>query len=463
MITKDELRVLRDKFDLKRQEPEEQSHYREREKLQREFVSKFPPSRIPHLSLDDYVEGKGSKDSFCYWVEVQTTKLGQIKGSNASKFGVFFDKETEHYKFTEKFKSFKTESAAFIFLRDEIVRLIKAGSTKNLDVIREIDISPMFKGKILALYHPEKYLNIFSETYVDYFSGEIGLSVPNGGTDVLDKRALLFAFKSNDEIMSKWTMYEYTNFLYEACGSPKKSSKIPEAPRKYVDAENFPPARKTGGDSGEVDMDDLFNNKPFENATVFEFGYIAEPQQFEVRQIRFHIVSPKGQGEFEAATFIKRGKRKGETVKLKQVVVIQGWGHPKLDKNTTHTVDGKAKFPFGSNSWNDLLDQHLASLVPPFQLIVDGRKRLQLTHNAARGFPINELGDSTQIADIEQIKSSKRDPTTKLALVEARQGQGKFGSEVREFWNYRCSVTGASTKAALEASHIKRWADSDDT
>jgi 5-methylcytosine-specific restriction endonuclease McrA len=241
MITKDELRVRRDKFEHEKQE--KQSDYRELEKLQQEFVSKFPQDRIPLLSLDDYVEGKLTKegkinrDSFCYWVEVQTTKLGQIKGSNASKFGVFFDKETEHYKFTEKFKSFKSESAAFIFLRDEIVRLIEAGSTKNLDVIREIDISPMFKGKILSLYHPEKYLNIFSKAYIDYFLGKIGLSVPNGGTDVLDKRELLFAFKSNDEIMSKWTMYEYTNFLYEACGSPKKPSKIPEALRKYPTSE----------------------------------------------------------------------------------------------------------------------------------------------------------------------------------------------------------------------------------
>jgi hypothetical protein len=71
--------------------------------------------------------------------------------------------------------------------------------------------------------------------------------------------------------------------------------------------------------------------------------------------------------------------------------------------------------------------------------------------------------DSTLVADIEKIKSSKTtDPTTMQALVNARVGQGKFGLAVRELWNYRCSVTGASTKAALEASHIKRWADSND-
>jgi hypothetical protein len=34
--------------------------------------------------------------------------------------------------------------------------------------------------------------------------------------------------------------------------------------------------------------------------------------------------------------------------------------------------------------------------------------------------------------------------------------------EVRKLWNHRCSVTGSTTKVALEASHIKRWADSND-
>jgi hypothetical protein len=76
-------------------------------------------------------------------------------------------------------------------------------------------------------------------------------------------------------------------------------------------------------------------------------------------------------------------------------------------------------------------------------------------------FPISEWEES--IIDIEKIKSSKNDPTTKKAQIDARLGQGKFGSDVREQWNHCCCVTGSSTAAVLEASHIKRWADSNDT
>ncbi|HEY5260252.1 MAG TPA: HNH endonuclease, partial [Rhabdochlamydiaceae bacterium] len=75
-----------------------------------------------------------------------------------------------------------------------------------------------------------------------------------------------------------------------------------------------------------------------------------------------------------------------------------------------------------------------------------------------------ELEDSTLITDIEEIISNKTtDPTNVRALVNARVGQGKYGLKVRKIWNNHCSVTGSATQAALEASHIKRWADSNDT
>ena len=88
MIIKDEIRVLQARYEPERQE--NQSHFREMEKLRREFVSKFPPSRIPLLSLEDYVEGKGSKDSFCYWVEWKTSELGRIQGSPSPRFRSIF-------------------------------------------------------------------------------------------------------------------------------------------------------------------------------------------------------------------------------------------------------------------------------------------------------------------------------------------------------------------------------------
>jgi hypothetical protein len=77
--------------------------------------------------------------------------------------------------------------------------------------------------------------------------------------------------------------------------------------------------------------------------------------------------------------------------------------------------------------------------------------------------PSSGLADCKLIADIKKIESNKTtDPTIVQALVNARVGQGKFGLQVRQLWDCRCSVTGSCTKAALEASHIQAWADSSD-
>ena len=118
MITKDDLRIRREKFESVRQE--RKSRYRELEKLRQKFVSVFPPGRIPRLSLDDYVEGKINKngeinrDSFCYWVEWKTADLGCIQGSPSYRFGVFCDKKTQRYRVTSKFKN---KNDVIIFLR----------------------------------------------------------------------------------------------------------------------------------------------------------------------------------------------------------------------------------------------------------------------------------------------------------------------------------------------------------
>jgi hypothetical protein len=295
MITENQLRVLRAKFEPVRRG--KQSDYREYEEIRQKFASRFPPSRIPLLTLDEYVVGKRNKDgeinkdSFCYWVEYETDKLGRIKPFPAS-FGVFCDQKTQRYKFK---KVFKNEYDALKYQREQIVRLLEAGRANDLKAIDQIDISQTFKGKILFLYYPENYLNIFSERYIDDFLSEIPLTVPNGNPGVFKKGELLLTFKSDDEIMSKWTMYEFTDFLYVA------------------------------------------------------------------------------------------------------------WGNPKT-----------------------------------------------------------RLEDS-RLADIKAIISNPTaDPTTMQAQVTVRLGQGEFGSKVRELWNHRCAVTGSSTMAALEASHIKPWADSTD-
>jgi hypothetical protein len=69
--------------------------------------------------------------------------------------------------------------------------------------------------------------------------------------------------------------------------------------------------------------------------------------------------------------------------------------------------------------------------------------------------------DNALIDDLKRIDLEQNvDPTQKKALVDARLGQGKFRSRVLEAWGNRCSVTGSAIQAAIKASHIKPWRES---
>ena len=77
-----------------------------------------------------------------------------------------------------------------------------------------------------------------------------------------------------------------------------------------------------------------------------------------------------------------------------------------------------------------------------------------------RRIPVSDLGINTYRKTPNKAKSTWRTTTSRQTLAKARSGQGEFGSMVRALWNHRCAVTGSITPAALEASHIRPWADS---
>jgi len=194
-------------------------------KLRSSFVKFFNSKRILSMDIDDYVAGVGKPDvglNFCYTIERQLDGLGRIIGATAFKFGVFWSKENNKYLFTKKFG--KTYKEAFESVRQSIIQLLIDG--KNQDIISIVNnkLSPMFKGKILCCYFPERYLNVFSDDHLNYFLVQLGLDttelIPK---DSIYKREALLAFKNKDSIMREWSVDLFANFLYtEYPGRPPK-------------------------------------------------------------------------------------------------------------------------------------------------------------------------------------------------------------------------------------------------
>lgn len=81
---------------------------------------------------------------------------------------------------------------------------------------------------------------------------------------------------------------------------------------------------------------------------------------------------------------------------------------------------------------------------------------------ACRWLPPREVLESPGlIHDLTEIL--KLGPTNRLALVEARLGQGEFRAQTLLHWGGRCAVTNVTNRAVLRASHVKAWRDCDES
>ena len=229
----DQLREEQIKFAEKREKilKERQGLYKLRDK----FTQKFTPEFINTMPLEMYAIGdkdEGRGENFCYVIERDLSGLGRILGSNAFKFGVYYGKiesdEEQKYRFAKKFGDSVEE--AYENVRQEILNLLKDGKEENLDRIVKNKISPMFKGKILSSYYPERYLNIFSNEHLKHYLVQLNIDSPPEliKADPVYKRDALIEFKNRDEVMRDWSVDLFAVFLYDyyprSPGEKKKNS-----------------------------------------------------------------------------------------------------------------------------------------------------------------------------------------------------------------------------------------------
>lgn len=67
---------------------------------------------------------------------------------------------------------------------------------------------------------------------------------------------------------------------------------------------------------------------------------------------------------------------------------------------------------------------------------------------------------SNMMIDVAEIEADKSiDETTRLALIEARLGQGQFRRKLEKRWDDGCAVINCKLRPLLRASHIKPWRD----
>ena len=180
------------------------------------FTSYFNSSKISKMHIDDFVIGKG-ENNFCRKIERDLDGLGRIIGSTAFKFGVYFGRTKSDsqyiYRYSQIWGNNHNEAHKKVSLA--IVKLIEDGQNEDINAIVKSKISPMFKGKILSVYYPERYLNVFSDDHLKYFLKAFDLDTKESlSADPVIKRDILLEFKNSDGVMKNWNTDMFSVFLY---------------------------------------------------------------------------------------------------------------------------------------------------------------------------------------------------------------------------------------------------------
>lgn len=207
-------------------------------KAREDFVHRFNPKKIASMTIDEYVQGKQSKTSFCYILERTLKGLGNVSGQYATKFGVWYSSEQQTYRFEKRLGD--DYKQAFKKVRTSILNLLEAGKIHDYDEIINNPLNALVKGKILSVYYPDDYLNIFSNEHLDYYLRFFDLDTAElMKQNVVYKRDALLAFKDSDKDMKKWSIDMFAVFLHSHY--PKSPAKAEEMAVKSKDEElEFP-------------------------------------------------------------------------------------------------------------------------------------------------------------------------------------------------------------------------------
>ena len=221
-----------------------------------EFVNHFTPEYIAVMPIDEYVIGRGKTDklNFSYDLEWTLSGLGSFRGGSSAKFGVWYNKEKKTYLHLKKYADY---NVAYNDVRQNILSLLDAGSQDNIQSIIDNPLSLTFKGKILSVYYPTKYINIFKDEHLDFFLDGFGVE-----TDVdteEEKRMLLAEVKKKYSVFNDWSLQLFSKFLYEAYpGHPDRQDLATSKTISTDSCLEYPIANYiTKDDSREFTLDEL--------------------------------------------------------------------------------------------------------------------------------------------------------------------------------------------------------------
>ena len=195
--------------------------------LREEFVQRFPPDQIPHLTLEQYTLGHPkSRDSFCYWLEWRTGRLGSARGGTSAKWGVWWDAEAGVWRNNEGFAGPEDALHQMTGGVSKLIAAVEQQRFDELDALGAAELGPnryMLRQKPLYLYFPDDFVPISSLKHMEHFLHIFGLTP--AGDQLTMNRQLLLHMRSLPEFAG-FDSGQMMRFLYDSL-SPKQNKTAP--------------------------------------------------------------------------------------------------------------------------------------------------------------------------------------------------------------------------------------------
>ncbi|SIQ01308.1 5-methylcytosine-specific restriction enzyme B [Peribacillus simplex] len=199
----------------------------EKEEGRQSFLKRFPFASLIDLTIDEFSNTK-TKDCFNYWLERKKI-LGGIGGGNSSKFGIYLSKTGDYCKGYGKQKiELKGEqlNKEFQSLKERIIKAIKFAEEDHISDISSLEV-PVFNMvllKILNIYIPDKFLNIYSPPILIELGKELNINdaLLASKYSIELNHEVLIALKKQD-VFSSWSNEEISRFIWDTFSERDKA------------------------------------------------------------------------------------------------------------------------------------------------------------------------------------------------------------------------------------------------
>jgi len=199
----------------------------EKEEGRQSFLKRFPFDSLIDLTIEEF-SNKKTKDCFNYWLERKKI-LGGIGGGNSSKFGIYLSKTGDYCKGYGKQKiELKGEklNEEFQILKERIIQAIKFAEEGHISDISSLEV-PVFNMvllKILNIYIPDKFLNIYSPPILIELGKELNIkdALLASKNSIELNHEVLIALKKQD-VFSSWSNEEISRFIWDTFSERDKA------------------------------------------------------------------------------------------------------------------------------------------------------------------------------------------------------------------------------------------------